>query len=76
MMLQVFNGDITGPDGAAIEAYTALNGSFESVSGNFTIQYGEGGSTWALAFNATQDEVENALEVGSQPVGEACSHTV
>lgn len=67
-MLQVFNDDITGPGGAEIGVYTAVNGSFESLSGNFTIQYGEGNSTRALAFNATEEEVESALEVGSHPI--------
>lgn len=60
---QVFNGDITGPEGSAIEVSTAVNGSFEEISGNFTLQYGADNATWSLPFNATTYEVEEALEV-------------
>lgn len=61
--LQVFNEDITGPEGSAIEVYTAVNGSFDEPFGNFTLHYGENDTTWPLPFDATADEVEEALEV-------------
>lgn len=64
---QVFNGDITGPDGAMIEVYTAVNGSFDGLSGNFTLRYGDQNTTWPLPFNATASEVEDALEVSRKP---------
>lgn len=60
---QVFNEDITGPHGSAIEVTTAINGSFDDLSGNFTLLYGTENATWPLPFNATADEVEEALEV-------------
>lgn len=60
---QVFNDDITGPEGSAIEVYTVTNGSFEETSGNFTLRYGVDDATWPLPFYATADEVEEALEV-------------
>lgn len=61
---KVFNGDLKGPDGAKIEVYTARNGSFESLVGSFVLEYGVHNRTWPLPFNASADEVENALEVG------------
>lgn len=61
----MFNDDITGPEGSAIEVTTAVNGSFDELSGNFTLQYGDDNATWPLPFNATADEVEEALEARS-----------
>ena len=61
------NDDITGPEGSAIEVYTAVNGSFDELSGNFTLRYGVENSTWPLPFNATADDVESALEVREAP---------
>lgn len=58
----MFNDDITGPDGSVIEVITAINGSFDDLSGNFTLRYGVENATWPLPFNATADEVEEALE--------------
>ena len=60
---QVFNEDITGPEGAAIEVHTATNGSFEEPFGNFTLRFGVNDTTWPLPFDATADEIEEALEV-------------
>lgn len=60
---QVFNDDLSGPDGVSIEIDTAVNGSFEKLSGNFTLQYGANNTTRSLVFNATASEVEDALEV-------------
>lgn len=64
---QVFNDDITGSDGDAIEIYTAFNGSFDDLSGNFTLKYGIENTTLHLPFNATAGEVEDALEVKRMP---------
>ncbi len=60
---QVFSGDITGPDGSTIDVYTVANGSFDGLFGNFTLRYGAENVTWALPFDATAEEVEEALEV-------------
>lgn len=60
---QVFNDDITGPEGSAIEVFTATNGSFDDPFGNFTLRYGANDTTGPLPFDATADEVEGALEV-------------
>lgn len=60
---QVFNEDITGPEGSAVEVFTATNGSFDDPYGNFTLRYGANDTTWSLPLDATADEVEEALEV-------------
>lgn len=59
----MFNDDITGPEGTEITVFTAVNGSFDEHFGNFTLKYGAENATWPLAFNATADDVEEALEV-------------
>lgn len=61
--LQVFGDDLTGPEEVAIEINTLVNGSYDPLSGNFTLRYGAKTTTWPLPFNATADEVEIALEV-------------
>lgn len=61
-LVQVFNDDITGPDGSVIEVTTVINGSFNELSGNVSLRYGADNATWPLPFNATADEVEEALE--------------
>lgn len=61
---QIFNEDITGPEGSTIEVYTATNGSFDEPFGNFTLRYGaDDNTTWPLPIDATAVEVEEALEV-------------
>lgn len=61
---KVFNGDITGPEDTAIEVDTATNGSYESLSGNFSLIYGERNLTASLPFDASAKDVKDALEVG------------
>lgn len=63
----MFNDDVTGPEGAAIQIYTAINGSLDELSGNFTLQYGAENATRPLRYNATADDVEDALEVNRVP---------
>lgn len=67
--IQVFNEDITGPEGYEITVFTAVNGSFDEPFGNFTLKYGAENATWPLAFNATAGDVEEALEVRATPQG-------
>lgn len=64
----MFNDDITGPQGAEIQSYTAMNGSFDEISGNFSLKYGVENATEPLLYNATTDDVEGALEVGQVPL--------
>lgn len=59
----MFHDDLTGPEGTTVEVETVMNGSLNGLSGNFTLYYGTKNTTWPIPFNATEDEMEAALEV-------------